>query len=153
MLPYVKFAINNSREAATKVSPCFLNYGFNPRTPVTLDIARLTDNADMQLLSDALSNLDELLVRVRSHLHASQDTDALYANKKRAPHIVNASTYVLLKTTILKFTGKAKGKLLPRFVVPFHVQKMVIECGKAWPASWMDNPPCVSCFTVEELEK
>ena len=108
VLPYVEFAINNSRATATKVSPFFLNYGFNPRTPVTLDMARITGNADMQLLSDALSNLDELLIRVRTHLQAAQDRDALYANKKRAPHTVKASTYVMLKTTNLKFTGKAK---------------------------------------------
>ena len=51
-LTMLEFAYNNSKNTATGETPFFLNYGFYPKTPVTLDVSAAAPAAN------ALSNLN-----------------------------------------------------------------------------------------------
>lgn len=124
LLPSVEFAINNAKSASSGFSPFFLNYGINPRTPITNALATM-EGGDMPALSATLSAMREVHSKVKVMLQAAQDRQAHYANKDRRTHTIAPNTYVLLSSKNLRFKGKGRKKLYPKFIGPFLVTAMM----------------------------
>ena len=54
LLPSVEFAINNAKSASSGFSPFFLNYGINPRTPITNALATMEGGICLHCLPHCL---------------------------------------------------------------------------------------------------
>ena len=111
-----EFAVNNSVQASTGNTPFYLNYGRNPRTPVTVNAtadrspAGVRFTVEMQL---AISRAKELMKQAQHRQKLLEDT-------KRQEQTFQIGEAVLLNSKNFKFKHGTK-KLLPRFIWPFKV--------------------------------
>ncbi len=121
-----EFAINSAVNRSTGKSPCFLNYGWNPATPVVRELDTAVPAA-----STFAKSADERLTLARKCLQAVQERASQHYNKRKVDVTFTEGQLVLLSTTNLRKMAsvpKGKRKLFPRWVGPFKVVQMV---GKA----------------------
>ena len=120
LLPTVEFAINNSYHESTKDTPFRLVYGRDPRTPLSLGhppkVQKAHEWADRMMLG---------LAQAKKALAAAQQRQKAYADAKRRPVTYQVGQEVLLNTATLQFKGPHSKKLLPRWVGPFVITKLV----------------------------
>ena len=123
-LPSVEFAYNNSVNPTTGYTPFYMNYGQNPHVPVTLLTPRpLTENP---VATGFAQQQQRVLQRAQESIAKAQEAQARNANKKRTDMTFNIGDQVLLETTHLKLkTADQSRKLLPKFIGPFQVEKVV----------------------------
>src|SRR4051812_36677803 len=83
-LSTTEIAINNSKQASTKFSPFFLNFGYNMRLPF------LNHNQSKSINATAVPAADEMLKSIRQstaqaieNLKSAQETQSFYSNMKR----------------------------------------------------------------------
>lgn len=76
LLPLAEFAYNNASHSAIQVTPFFANYGYHPRSSVSLDVSVLDQNAHN--FSRQLSDLHEYLCK---QLHVTQTQSIMPANR------------------------------------------------------------------------
>jgi RNase H-like domain found in reverse transcriptase/Reverse transcriptase (RNA-dependent DNA polymerase)/Integrase zinc binding domain/Chromo (CHRromatin Organisation MOdifier) domain/Retroviral aspartyl protease/Integrase core domain len=124
VLPFVEFAINNAKNDSTKETPFFLNYGANPRTPITNQLSAVRPPT-LPVLEELFHSMDDALQRVQLLLRAAQDRQKTYADQRRRPHDIIQGDSVLLSSKNLRVKGKGRKKLFPKFVGPFTVTEMV----------------------------
>ena len=129
-LPWAEFSFNNSFHTATGATPFQLNYGRNPRSPITYVTPSYAPgskpNWDAQ---DLARRIAESLSVAKSCLIAAQDRDKHYADLKRKAFKVKPGQWVLLSTKNLtraarlseEDTKEVRRKLFPRFMGPFKV--------------------------------
>jgi hypothetical protein len=135
-LAMCEFSINNSHNDSIGCTPFFLNYGFNPRTPVTFDLK----NSHEQSSKDFLINLKQLEKHALQCLQRSQEYMRTQFNKHHKFKEFAVGDYVLLKTTHLKFPGPKK--FIPRYVGPFQIlHKVGISAYHLQiPSTWKIHP-------------
>jgi hypothetical protein len=147
LLPLVEFAINNAKHASTGFSPFYLNYGFHPKTPLSTQLPVEDDmvadyDADLgapavtKFVADMQANLRKAI----QLLHAAQDRQKLYADKRRSldpDYAGGAEVLLSAKNIPLKHPGS--NKLLPRWLGPFRVQKRISSV-----AYKLELPPSMS---------
>jgi hypothetical protein len=122
-LPFVEFCLNNAKSQSTGLTPFYMNYGRHPRTPL---LNGIPDGVEQYpTLKEALEDLEAALVLARKTLQAAQDRQAEYANGKRQPHAFDVGQWVLLSSKNMRFQGKGRKKLFPRFMGPFCISEMV----------------------------
>jgi hypothetical protein len=129
-LPCAMFAVNNSRSSATGMTPFYLNYGRNPRTPLHDWQAVVSSKVPSAVefrkrIADALAHAAACLAKSQQRMKAAAD------KRRRPAPEYKVGDEVLLSTRNLAFKG-FKGanasKLLPRWVGPFQIAALV---GKA----------------------
>ena len=119
-LSAAEFAMNNAVNRATGQSPFYLNYGYNPTLPVwrELDVnvpaAKVFAKSFVSRLTDA-----------QACLEAAQQRTADYFNKSRQDVTFRAGQLVMLSTKNLRSLADGSRKLLPRWVGPYPVVRMV----------------------------
>ena len=116
----MEFAINNAVQDSTKQTPFMLNYGFDPYTPLSLDIS--VKSASAQNVSSALQ---EKLKEAKLAIKAAQDRQKAQADKKRTFAMYNTGDLVMLNTKNFKFKTTGVRKLMPRWCGPFTVKEAV----------------------------
>jgi hypothetical protein len=120
LLPTVEFAINNSTHESTRDTPFRLVYGRDPLTPIALGHPPKAKNAHEW----ADRRLDGLADAKRC-LQAAQQRQKTNADTRRRDVKFDTGDEVLLKTTNLKFKGALARKLMPRWVGPFKITRVI----------------------------
>jgi Chromo (CHRromatin Organisation MOdifier) domain len=112
----LEFAINNAVQDSTKHTPFMLNYGYDPYTPLTLDV-----NVKSAPAQSIASELQQKLADAKLAIRAAQDRQRQQADKKRQFAMYNTGDLVLLNTKNFKFKSTGVRKLMPRWCGPFKV--------------------------------
>lgn len=114
-VPAVEFAYNHSVHPTLCISPFEYLYGFNPRTPLTLNI--------QQTASEASKFMQKLVSRIRSahdHFRNAQLKQAELLDRRRVQADLRVGDYALLSTKDLSLS--APTKFTPRYLGPFKVR-------------------------------
>jgi hypothetical protein len=119
-LPLAEFAINNSVNRSTGQSPFYLIYGRHPSTPVTRELDDTVPEATI-----TASALMERLSRARTCLEAAQQRAKAYADQDRRPASFAVDQQVMLSTVNIKRTAKGSRKLLPKWLGPFKIKRVI----------------------------
>ena len=124
-LAAAEFAINNAPSASTGESPFYLNYGFHPLTPATVDLPT-PDNARSQAASEFVARMNKDLAAAKAALKTAQERQAHYANTKRQDISYKVGDRVLLSTANLKLrTDGPASKFNPRWCGPFAITERI----------------------------
>jgi transposase InsO family protein len=119
-LSAAEFAMNNAMNRSTGQTPFFLNYGFHPATPVVREIEALVPAAKAFVTSYTARIAD-----AKQCLERAQQRAADYYNRGKQDASFREGQLVLLNTKNLRQLAKGPRKLLPRWVGPFPVKRMV----------------------------
>jgi hypothetical protein len=122
-LPALELATNNSKQASTGFSPFYLNFGYHPNLPVNLNVHQNHNPAAKYFIDQLASDLEA----AKTNLLDAQARQAKYANQSRREVIFELGDEVLLSTVdhrLRSFSGISQ-KLLPKFVGPFKIKKVV----------------------------
>lgn len=117
-LPAAEFAINNSVNRSTGQTPFYLNYGFHPRTPLTLELGDAVPAAQQYAETFAQRMTD-----AQRFMQAAQDRAKEYADRGRREVTFEPGQHVLLSTKNLSLTGPKKFR--PRWIGPFPIETMI----------------------------
>ncbi|WVZ89679.1 hypothetical protein U9M48_036052 [Paspalum notatum var. saurae] len=118
-LPYAEFSYNNSYQASIKISPFQALYGRRCRTPLHWDQSGEKQIFDPEIIEDT-----ERQVRmVKENLRIAQTRQKSYADHRRRDLEFTVGDYVYLKVSPIRGLRrfKVKGKLAPRYIVPFKI--------------------------------
>lgn len=119
-LPLVEFSINNSKSSSTKMSPFYMNYGYHPRTPATIQ----TDS-DAPAARQTAEQLSSRLARAKTCLQAAQERSKALYDRKHVNQVFQPGQFVFLSTQNLR--AKQPKKTLPRFIGPYRVISKIGE--------------------------
>lgn len=139
LLPWAEFAVNSAFQESIKTTPFLLNYGWQPSTPFELGLRAINAAAPLPPHPDAATAAADAHSRIaeaRRCLQAAQDRQKHYADARRAPITLEVGQLVLLSSKNIKIATTGTPKLLPRFLGPFKVVRLI---GNA--AVKLDIPP------------
>ncbi|RVW89330.1 Transposon Ty3-I Gag-Pol polyprotein [Vitis vinifera] len=122
-LPLAEFAYNNSYQSSIGIAPYEALYGRPCRSPLCW-----IEMGESRLLGpEIVQETTEKIQLIKEKLKTAQDRQKSYADKRRRPLEFEEGDWVFVKVSprrgIFRF-GK-KGKLAPRFVGPFQIDKRV----------------------------
>jgi hypothetical protein len=124
-LPMAQFAINNSRHSATSTTPFRLNYGRDPKLP--LSVRPIT--RDVPSVERFSQDMQSAMADAKRCLEAAQQRMKLYYDKHHRHVEYSVGTQVLLSTKHINLQRAAGGdscrKLMPRYIGPFPIEKVV----------------------------
>ena len=143
-LTSAEYAVNSQYNASTKCSAFMLNYGQEPRTPLTVPSefkipvmlnsdpetpTPLTVPKDFKVPAAQHwhGNMSETLKAAKAALQAAQNRYAAYSKTKKLDVSYAVDDFVLLNTKNIKLKGPqdASRKFHPRFIGPFKILKKV----------------------------
>lgn len=130
LLPMVEFAINNSKHASSQCTPFYLNYGRHPLTPLSAMVPQkreaILDGLGAPAVTRFVRKMQDALQEAQKCLKAAQDRMKQVADRKRGadPGFTEGSE-VLLSTKNIKLKHPGSNKLLPKWIGPFNVVKVV----------------------------
>jgi hypothetical protein len=119
-LSLIEFAINNSRQESIGTTLFMLNGGRQPRTPADL---HLPSNVPRATSFEA--DLRERLARAKACLEAAQARQKANADGRRKAVTFTLGQEVLLNTKNITFKTPGTRKLMPRYIGPFRIEKLV----------------------------
>ena len=123
-LDLAEFAYNSHPNASTDTSPFMAVYGYEPDTPVTVQVPSATDpDAEDRLRLQRL--LTDVRTLVQENLRLAKEAQAAYANKRRQDLSFKVGDQVKLDTAHLKLKGQKSKKLKDRFIGPFPVIEII----------------------------
>ncbi|GLI71762.1 hypothetical protein VaNZ11_017080 [Volvox africanus] len=136
-LTAAEFALNNAVNRSTGKSPFILNYGFHPALPVWHELevnvpaAKIFAKSFMSRITDAKACLD-----------AVQQRTTEYYNKSKQDVTFSEGQLMLLSTKNLRTLADGSRKLLPRWIGPYPVMRMVgnVAVELALPADMTIHP-------------
>ena len=152
-LTVVEFAINNSWQASIQDTPFHVNYGQHPHTPLSLQVEQ---DVRVPRAQAFVQNHHDIVAHAKTCLKAAQYRQKAYADRaRRDVKDIRVNGQVLLSTKNMKFRNKeATPKLMPKFVGPFKVTKVIglidKETGEvsAVTAVRLDLPPLMKIHDV-----
>jgi hypothetical protein len=114
--------VNNAWHESVRNTPFMLNFGQQPRTPLTQSGGRdvcvpQANNFAQTLVGD--------LARAKASLLAALSRQKLFADQRRREVEFSAGQKVLLSTLNFKLAHPRTRKLLPKWVGPFEVVERV----------------------------
>jgi hypothetical protein len=117
-LSYIEFAMNNSHNASTKMTPFELLLGYKPRVPASLD----DDNTVQSTVSKRLERLNVNLKQAHDNVMRAQIRMIKTADmsSRASTFKVGDSVYVSTKNLALVRPNKFK----PKYIGPFLILKM-----------------------------
>jgi len=150
-LPFVEFAMNNSKHEAMQNTPFLLNYGINPRHP---DVARLIEHkpppeptplqahyigrtqhlrtatfkktADLPEVTKFTEQMQKAIKHTKLYLEAARQRMMKSANKRRTTNVTfEVGDQVLLSTKNIQLKHKGCSKLSARFIGPFTIVEKI----------------------------
>lgn len=148
-LDTAEFAVNNSVQASTGFTPFQLVYGTH--VPTALSVSLPASSSNNPTADEFLRTRQEALETAKKNLLAAQKKQAHYANKHRKQVTFAVGDKVLLSTANLNNEHRA-AKLLPRFVGPFPIVRVVNDVSYE-----LSLPPSMSrlhpTFHVSKLKR
>ncbi len=136
ILPMCEFAVNNNHHTSIGTTPFYLNYGYHPKTPLSLSLPAGPPGP----ASSFLTELQSLQKSATLALTRAQQRMKNYVDKHRKDITFATGQKVLLKTANLNLKGPRK--FLPRYIGPFTIVKMCgpVACKLSLPESWRVHP-------------
>lgn len=133
LLACAEFAINNSWQKSVQNTPFMLNYGEHPASHVTISVTPKTPAFEV-----FSAELQAALQRAKKCLQAAQDRQKTYYDQGRRDLSFANGDQVLLSTANLRPAKGVARKLLPRWVGPFSVVRMIgpVAAELELPAGW-----------------
>ena len=126
LLPTVELVINSLPNSSTGFSPFYLNYGYEPVTPIQLlRGSEITNTESVAAFTQRVASDWKL---ARQNLERSVQSQAKYYNKKRKDVHYQAGDLVLLSTRNIRLKG-TPAKLQKRFVGPFQITEVIGTAG------------------------
>ena len=122
-LHLIEFAYNDHVHSSIGVSPFYVLYGQECRTPITLS----TPNTRFESINDMIREMNEIRESAKLAMKSAQDRAKYYADNKRVFREFEVGDKVFLKVTPNRFglkLGKSR-KLSPRFCGPFEILKRI----------------------------
>ena len=124
LLPTVELAINSLPNSSTGFTPFYLNYGYEPVTPIQL--IRGDEVATTESVEVFVQRLSSDWKLARQNLDRSVRLQAKYYDAKHRDVGFKVGDLVLLSTRNLKMKG-TPSKLQKRFVGPFRLTETIEE--------------------------
>ena len=139
LLPTVEMVINSLPNSSTGFSPFYLNYGYEPVTPV--ELIRGDETAPTEAVEVFVRRMTTGWKLARENLERSVRQQAKYYDAKHRDIGYQVDDLVLLSTRNLKMKG-IPSKLQKRFVGPFKVIETIGEQAYrlALPEEWKIHP-------------
>ena len=122
-LPMVEFVINSSPTPSTGYTPFYLNYGFEPTTP--LDLIKDVDQTNIEGVNVFVSRMKKIFKMAMQSVHQAQHRQKRQADQRRREQRFHSGEQVLLSTEHLQLKNAPVRKLKRRFVGPFSVVRQV----------------------------
>jgi hypothetical protein len=129
-LTAAEFAYNSSVNPSTGYSPFYLNYGFNPTTPLAL-LQPVQDASNVEAVNDFINRLSADIKRAQDNIKAAQDRQAKYANQHRRNHEFQVGDKVILKQSYFtnhtnpNRAANARKKFAPPQIGPFKITEVL----------------------------
>jgi hypothetical protein len=126
LLPAVEFAYNDSVQGSTRHSPFFMNYGFNPRSPVGL--LPQSRPARCPAAADVLNRITVAVGQAKANLAAAQQQQAKYYDARRRQLTFAVGDKVLLSAEALRTYSekeRPKDKLKGLYTGPLKVTEVI----------------------------
>jgi hypothetical protein len=122
-LPYAEFLYNNSYQARLKMAPFEARNGRKCRTPLMWSEVGERTFFGPATIVEAEKNV----AKVRENLKIAQSRQKSYTDPKRKDGSFEVGEHVYLKVSPLWGTKRfhVKGKLSPRYVDPYLIEKMI----------------------------
>ena len=122
-LSMVEFVINSSASQATGYTPFYLNYGYEPVTP--LHLIQDVDKVNLEGVNVFTSRMKKIFRMAMQEVHQAQQRQKRQADQKRREQRFFSGDQVLLSTAHLQLKNAPVRKLRRRFVGPFFVVRQV----------------------------
>jgi Chromo (CHRromatin Organisation MOdifier) domain len=125
LLPLAEFAINSAHHSSTQDTPFRVAYGYQPGGPGDVLVQNLTGKKN-QRAEETVADQTEMLTRVKRLIQAAQDRQKRAADKRRskAPDY-QVGQWVMLSTKTVRLITTGTPKLLPRWIGPFEITKVI----------------------------
>ena len=147
-LPTVELVINSLPSQSTGFSPFYLNYGYEPVTPIQL--LKGDEEIKTESIGSFVNRVKSDWELARQNLKKSVDLQAKYYNKKHRDIEFDVGELVLLSTRNLKMKGIPE-KLKKRFVGPFKVGQQIGQ--QAYKLSLPENWKIYPVFHISLLKR
>ena len=118
----MELVINALPNQSTGFSPFYLNYGYEPVTPIQL--IKGDEEIKTESIGSFVNRVKSDWELARQNLKKSVDLQAKYYNKKHRDIGFEVGELVLLSTRNLKMKGIPE-KLKKRFVGPFKIEQRI----------------------------
>jgi len=144
LLPFAKFAYNNTLQQSINQSPFFANYGYNPKFSLEIPSLDKSHRADVRV-----KDINENIKFLKENLESAKETYKKYADFKRLP---TPDFGVGKKVWLLKgnITKNVKKKLADQMLGPFEIVRKVSSL--AYELKLPCNMSCHPVFHVSLLE-
>jgi hypothetical protein len=124
-LPYAEFSYNNSYQESLKITLFEMRYGHKCQTPLFWNQTGEQKVFGLEILQEA----EKQVHMVRENLRVTQSRQKSYADHRRRELSFDVGDFVYLKVSPMRGLRhfKVRGKLTPRFIGPFKIQKKRCE--------------------------
>ena len=139
LLPTIEFAVNSTPNRSTGYSGFFLNYGYNPVTPIQLLDKR--SSSKVEAVTEFVSRMERTFRIARQNMQQASEAMKRDADRRRRNVVIPEGDMVLLNSKHLRFRGTPK-KLKRRYVGPFKVLERIGETAYRLelPSQWRIHP-------------
>ena len=136
LLSTVEFVMNSSVSQSTGYTPFYLNYGYEPCTP--MDLIRDCGTTRIEGVNVFITRMQKTFSRALQYVHRAQQRQKVQADQWHREQQFHLEDQVLLNTEHLTLKNAPIHKLRKRFVGPFEVVRRVgpVAYELNLPASW-----------------
>ena len=120
LLDLAEFAINNAYQESIQMTPFYMVTGKHPNTKISIDAS-----SHVPAAKQWTESYTERLARAKASIKAAQDRQKAYADRNRKEVRFEVGQQVLLSTKNIKFKGEGVPKLMPKWMGPLRVKKLV----------------------------
>ena len=119
----IEFSLNTSYHSSIQTTPFDLLLGYTPKLPLGLGDALLADsNPDVQ---DRLHELQQARLVAEQVMQHNQVVKIRSAQRRLQHHSFTVGDLVLVSIKYLHLGHQSYSKILPRFIGPFRIRKMI----------------------------
>jgi hypothetical protein len=124
-LATTEIAINNAKQASTKFSPFYLNYGYHMNLPfLNHKHSGSMDSPTVPAADEMFKSIRQATEQAMDNLMKAQETQSFYANQKRRDEQFKIGEQVYLSTENLPIVSGVS-KLNPKYIGPFKIIKII----------------------------
>ena len=134
LLPLVEFVINSYPNSSTGFSPFYLNFGYEPTSP--LDLLLDHTSTKVELVTQFVQRMEYQYKKAEIHLKEAQDYMKKMADRRRRRFEFTENSFVYLSTRFPELRGPRK--LTPRWIGPFKITRRIspVACELDLPPDW-----------------